>query len=118
MHLGKIKHVSDAVVSVLGIDGSLAEETGLALRPHLVEFVFVLVHTMPGLVFLQDLVQTWGFDSSAPPDHCLAVSQEFLLILLLGEKSLIDVELVDEGFAGTGIEDIDHAGLDHLVQPD
>jgi hypothetical protein len=75
--LGQVEHISDAIVAVLGVDGSFAEEGEVALGPHLVVLLLVLVDAVTGLVTLVDVVETGRADVDALCDYLLAQSYQF-----------------------------------------
>ena len=118
MDLWQVQYVFDAVLSILWVEGSLAEETNVSLGPHLMVLVFVLVDSVPGFILLQDLIETRSFDIVALSYCILAVIQKVLWLLLFLKEFLVLIELHDKRFACTCVKYVNHTGLDHLVQAD
>lgn len=82
IYFRKIKDISNAIVSIFWINGALTEEAKISLRPHLVEFILVLVYTVWCLVFLKDFIQARGFYVVAIADY-LFTGRKIILVLLV-----------------------------------
>lgn len=110
----QVEHILDAIFAIIWMHGSFAEEFHLALRPHLVETILVLVYTVTCIISLQNLVQTQCFDIAALLKQILCLWQ----FLLLGNTFhfLVGLKLHQNCFSGAGIKHISDAGLEEEMQ--